>query len=70
MEILTPIKAMRAKCLGCCAGSKLEVKMCGIPECPLYPYRMGKSPARKGRPLTEEQRAAAVERLARARALR
>lgn len=68
-EILTPTKAIRAKCLDCCCGQKDEVKMCPAKECPLWPYRMGKNPNRS-RTLTEEQRKAASERLAKARAAR
>lgn len=44
MALLTPIKAIRAYCLGCSGGSYLEVRECVIPKCPLYPYRMGKRP--------------------------
>jgi hypothetical protein len=43
---LTPIKAIRAKCLDCMGGSSKEVKLCNIPECSLYLYRLGKNPAR------------------------
>lgn len=39
---LKPRKAMRIKCLDCCAGSTYEVKHCGISDCPLWPYRMGR----------------------------
>jgi hypothetical protein len=48
---LTPIKAIRAKCLDCMGGSSKEVRLCNIPECSLFPYRLGKNPARarKGR---------------------
>lgn len=45
---LTPVKAIRAKCLDCCAGSSKEVEKCTVEKCSLYPYRFGKSPARKG----------------------
>lgn len=62
-EILTPLKAMRAKCLYCCAGSAHEVKLCPIPDCPLYPYRFGKTPESKKRVYTEEQRQALANRL-------
>ncbi len=41
---LTPIKAIRAKCLECSCGNVNEVKLCVIPDCPLYPYRLGHSP--------------------------
>lgn len=61
--IKTPLKAMRAKCLDCCCGSAQEVSLCTIPDCPLYPYRFGKSPARQPRQLTEEQREQLRKRL-------
>jgi len=48
MKLLTPIKAIRAKCLDCSAGQPSEVRKCVIPECPIYPYRMGKNPNRSG----------------------
>ena len=48
MKCLTPVKAMRAKCLNCCCGQPKEVRLCPISECPLYPYRFGKNPNRKG----------------------
>ena len=44
MEVLTPIKAIRAKCLDCCCGMAKEVRLCLIKDCPLWPYRMGKRP--------------------------
>lgn len=42
--MLTPIKAIRAKCIDCCAGDKLEPKRCTAVKCPLYPYRTGHRP--------------------------
>ena len=51
---LTPIKAIRAKCLECSCGNNAEVRECVIPDCPLYPYRMGKNPYIK---LSEERKA-------------
>lgn len=41
---LTRTKAIRLKCLDCCCGSALEVRLCSCDSCPLYPYRLGKSP--------------------------
>lgn len=41
---LTPIKAIRAKCLDCCCNHPSEVRICTAVKCPLYPYRMGKRP--------------------------
>lgn len=67
LDISTPMKAIRAKCIDCCAGSRTEVERCGAKNCPLYLYRMGKSPNRKPRQLTDEQRKLAADRLAKAR---
>lgn len=47
-ERLTPIKAIRAKCIDCMCGQVAEVRLCPCHDCPLYPYRMGHNPARKG----------------------
>ena len=44
MKVLTPIKAIRAKCLDCCCGQFIEVRECTIETCPLHPYRMGHRP--------------------------
>ena len=44
---LTPIKAIRAKCLDCCCGQKNEVRLCPACNCPLWPYRMGKRPSKE-----------------------
>lgn len=41
---LTPIKAIRQKCLECSCGQVSEVRLCPIKNCPLYPYRLGKRP--------------------------
>ena len=49
VKMLTPIKAIRAKCLDCTCGSPQEVRLCPTPDCPLYPYRMGHNPNRKGK---------------------
>ncbi|MCX5705462.1 MAG: hypothetical protein NTZ92_05360 [Candidatus Omnitrophica bacterium] len=48
MKPLTPIKAIRAKCLDCSSGQPSEVRRCDINDCPLLPYRFGKNPNRKG----------------------
>jgi len=44
MKQLTPVKAIRLKCVDCCAGQLNEVKLCTVEDCPLFPYRMGKRP--------------------------
>lgn len=41
---LTPMKAIRAKCLDCSCYQPKEVRLCTVTKCPLYPYRMGKRP--------------------------
>lgn len=41
---MTPMKAIRAKCLDCCCGQAVEVRRCVLEKCPLYPYRMGHRP--------------------------
>lgn len=61
----TPLKAIRAKCLDC-AYNAAEVRLCPCTDCALYPFRLGKNPYVK-RTMTEEQRQAAAERLAKAR---
>lgn len=63
----TPIQSIREYCLGCCLEDANEVKLCPDDECPLHPYRLGKNPNIKKRELTEEQKAAASERLKAAR---
>ena len=47
MPRLSPLKAIRAYCIDCSGGSAKEVRLCVIPDCPLYCYRMGKT-GRKG----------------------
>jgi len=42
--ILTPMKAMRAKCMQCCCNQVLEIRLCTITDCALHPYRMGRRP--------------------------
>ena len=49
MKKITPLKAIRLKCLDCSAGSAKEVKFCQFEDCPLYQYRLGKNPYLKGR---------------------
>ena len=39
--MLTPLKAIRAKCLECCGGSSKEVRLCQATQCPLHGLRSG-----------------------------
>ena len=66
-KIISPLKAIRAKCLECSAGSPSNVKECNIPECELFNFRFGKNPFRKKRILTDEQKREMGERLKKAR---
>lgn len=44
MAKLTPIKAIRKKCLDCCQGQMKEVRLCPVKQCPLHEYRHGHRP--------------------------
>ena len=41
---LTPMKAIRAKCLECSSGQFKEVRLCPVVNCALYKYRNGHRP--------------------------
>lgn len=41
---MTPMKAIRLKCLDCMNGSAHEVRLCPCVKCSLYLYRFGKRP--------------------------
>ena len=47
MRPLTPVRAIRQKCLECHGGSRKAVRNCAE-ECPLHLYRMGTNPSRAG----------------------
>lgn len=66
-EITNPVKAIRAHCLECSAGSTAEVKACPVTRCPLFPFRLGKNPFRQRKELTEEERRVLADRLKEAR---
>ena len=40
---ISPIKAIRAKCIDCCCGQISEVRNCTAVNCPLWAFRMGKN---------------------------
>jgi len=44
LDVLTAVKAIRAKCIDCCCGSRGEVARCHIMTCSLWPYRFGHRP--------------------------
>lgn len=39
---ITPLKAIRAKCVQCQAGKVKEIAKCTSVSCALHPFRMGK----------------------------
>ena len=45
---LTPLKSIRAYCLDCSNRQPKEVRECEIKDCPLYEFRFGTNPNRKG----------------------
>lgn len=57
---MTPLKAIRAKCLDCCCGQAKGVRLCTCQNCSLFPFRMGKNP---NITLTDEQRLARAAHL-------
>lgn len=44
MAKLTPMKAIRKKCLECSGGSAKEVRECKVRTCALFAYRSGEKP--------------------------
>ena len=63
---MTPLKAIKEKCLDCCCGDKKEVELCTIERCPLYKFRFGVKPKDESKPkkqLSEADRKKIAERL-------
>ncbi len=46
---LTPMSAIRAKCMECSNFQYSEVAKCHITDCALWVYRFGKKPDQQGR---------------------
>lgn len=68
-KTISPLRAIRLKCLDCCCQQRNEVKDCTAANCPLFNFRLGKNPNRKssGRVMTDEQKQAVALRLKQAR---
>ena len=45
---MTPLKAIREKCLDCVCDAAVEVRRCVCTDCPLFPFRFGRNPNRAG----------------------
>ena len=58
---VSPLRALRLKCLDCCNESSQEVRLCTAVDCPSWPFRMAKNPWR--RKLDPQERAALQARL-------
>ncbi len=41
---MSPMQAIRRKCLDCSGQQMMEVKLCVVVACPLWPFRAGKHP--------------------------
>lgn len=53
----SPMKAIREKCLDCCARQIVEIRLCESVNCALWPFRSGVHPytaARSKTPLLEQ----------------
>lgn len=61
-ERISPIKAIRLKCLDCCCGQRVEVNLCPCEDCALWPFRFGKNPY-STKTFSDEQKAAMAERM-------
>lgn len=57
------LAVIRAHCVECSGGSTAEARRCTAVSCNLWPFRMSHNPFREAREMTEEQRAAAADRL-------
>ena len=63
-EIKSPLKAIKTFCVEeCNCGNYTYTKTCVDHKCPLYPFRLGKNPYRKGREFTEEEKERFRERM-------
>jgi hypothetical protein len=67
-EPLSPLQALRRRCLDCCVGQANEVAVCTAIQCPSWPFRMGTNPWR--RPASEGRREAARQSMTRINARR
>lgn len=47
MQVVTPMRAIRLKCIDCSGGQPKEIRLCMVRTCALWPYRMGKRPKKK-----------------------
>jgi hypothetical protein len=65
---MSPLQALRARCLDCCGYQEKEVALCPAVDCPSWPFRMDTDPWRK--PASEARREAARRTMTRLNARR
>ena len=51
---ISPLRALRLRCIDCSGDSANEVRLCTAVQCPAWPFRMGKNPWRS--PVSEARR--------------
>ena len=44
VKLLTPVRAIRERCMDCCCWQWAEVQRCPAKDCPLHGYRLGHRP--------------------------
>lgn len=54
---MTPIQAIRAKCLDCSVYQPSEIRLCEAVGCSLWPFRAGQHPYTKAKTETSAQEA-------------
>jgi hypothetical protein len=57
---MSPMQAIRRKCLDCSGGQVVEIKLCEAVTCPLWPFRAGRHPYTRTRLLEAISEASAV----------
>lgn len=46
--VQSPVQSIKTYCLECSNQNLKEVRECILTDCPLYPFRQGENPNRKG----------------------
>ncbi len=54
---MTPMQAIRAKCLDCSVYQPSEIRLCEAVDCSLWPFRAGQHPYTKAKTETSAQEA-------------
>lgn len=54
---MSPLAAIRLRCIDCCGGSTAEVRRCVSVTCPLFPFRMHFNPWRAPKSAAQQENA-------------